>query len=138
MKTETTTVCAHSNFKFSSKDGWMCKNCYKPLTEDELPHREGFPMLGFGDLRDSVKAVNDREERWQKDMPAYKRLRQQGYQPKTIDGAARIEAGATTRFEIESGQVLEGQTKKIEAAVEAIEHVTGKSIYDPNTTAVNL
>ena len=83
-------------------------------------------------------ATEAREKRWNKDMPAYKRLRQQGYQPKTIDGAAHIEAKATTRFEIESGQVLEGQTKKIEAAVEAVEHITGKSVFDPNVKPVNL
>ena len=59
------------------------------------------------------QAVEDREKRWAKDMPAYKRLRQQGLQPKTIDGAAHIEAKAETRFEVESGQVLPGQAKKL-------------------------
>lgn len=137
MNTQT-LICAHSHRKFTVKDGWVCKNCDKALTEEEVPSREGIPQFGFGDLKESVKAVNNREARWNKDMPAYKRLRQQGYQPKTIDGAAHIEAKATTRFEIESGQVLEGQTKKIEAAVEAVEHITGKSVFDPNVKPVNL
>lgn len=82
--------------------------------------------------------VEAREKRWAKDMPAYKRLRQQGLQPKTIDGAAHIEAKAETRFEVESGQVLPGQAKKIETAVSAIESITGKSVYSPDTTPVNL
>ena len=71
-------------------------------------------------------------------MPAYKRMRQQGLQPKTIDGSAHIEAKAETRFEVESGQVLPGQAKKIETAVNAIESITGKSVYAPDTKPVNL
>lgn len=85
-----------------------------------------------------AESVDAREKRWQKDMPAYKRLRQQGLQPKTIDGAARLEAEAETRFEVESGQLLPGQAKNIEDAVNTIESATGKSVYEPNTTPVNL
>ena len=33
-----------------------------------------------------VQAVNDREKRWDKDLPAYKSLRKQGYTPERIDG----------------------------------------------------
>jgi len=71
-------------------------------------------------------------------MPAYKALRAQGLQPPHIDGSAELMAKAETRFEVESGQVLQGQTKKIETAVNAIESITGKSVYNPNTTPVNL
>jgi len=35
--------------------------------------------------------VNARESRWNKDMPAYKRLRREGVQPERIDGAAGLE-----------------------------------------------
>jgi len=96
------------------------------------------PLIGFGDLRVAVSNVEAREKRWAKDMPAYKRLRAQGLQPKSIDGSAHLEARAETRFEVESGQVLPGQAKKIETAVSAIESLTGKSVYNPDTTPVNL
>jgi hypothetical protein len=46
--------------------------------------------------------VDAREARWQKDMPAYKTLRKQGYQPDHIDGCDRLAATATTDAEIEA------------------------------------
>jgi hypothetical protein len=64
-------------------------------------------------------------------MPAYKRLRDQGYQPKGIDGAAALERDATTRFEIESGTAYRGQGKKVEEAVNFVEDLTGKSAFAP-------
>jgi len=88
--------------------------------------------------RPGAESVEAREKRWNKDMPAYKALRAQGLQPPHIDGSAELMAKAETRFEVESGQVLQGQTKKIETAVNAIESITGKSVYNPNTTPVNL
>ncbi len=78
--------------------------------------------------------VEAREKRWEKDMPAYKRLRQQGYQPAHIDGSAALERDATTRFEIESGQVFKGKEKEVTEAVQFVEDLTGKSVFDPVTT----
>ena len=77
--------------------------------------------------------VEAREKRWNKDMPAYKRLRDQGYQPKGIDGAAALERDATTRFEIESGTAFAGQGKKVQDAVNFVEDITGKSVLAPVT-----
>lgn len=54
-----------------------------------------------------VAATKARDGRWQKDMPAYKRLRKDGVQPKSIDGAADIEKRATVKAEVESGQVVQ-------------------------------
>ena len=88
--------------------------------------------------RPGAEAVEARERRWKKDMPAYKELRAQGLQPPHIDGSADLVARAETRFEVESGQVLEGQAKKIEATVSAFESATGQSLYTPNTTPVKL
>lgn len=54
-------------------------------------------------------------------MPAYKGLRQQGVQPKGIDGCADIAVRAEDKLEIESAQVLTKrqlkQTKSILADV---------------------
>ena len=49
----------------------------------------------------AVEATNSREKRWNKDMPAYKRLRKQGLQPKKIEGASLLEKHATERWQIE-------------------------------------
>lgn len=48
-----------------------------------------------------VAEINQREANWNKDMPAYKRLRKEGLQPKTIDGCHAVEQLATTREQIE-------------------------------------
>jgi hypothetical protein len=50
-----------------------------------------------------VASTNNTERNWQKDMPAYRRLRQEGLQPKSIDGAARIESRATEKWQVETG-----------------------------------
>lgn len=50
--------------------------------------------------------VNEREKRWQKDMPAYKAIRKNGLQPKQIDGCAELQTRATTQQEIELGSIM--------------------------------
>lgn len=93
-------------------------------------------QLHAGAANSSAKyhEVENREKRWNRDMPAYKRLREQGYQPAHIDGAADLERDASTRFEIESGQVFKGKEKDVTEAVQFVEDLTGKSIFDPVTT----
>jgi hypothetical protein len=49
--------------------------------------------------------INATESRWQKDMPAYKRLRADGLQPKQIDGCANIEKKAKESWQVETGIV---------------------------------
>ncbi len=49
--------------------------------------------------------INATEARWHKDMPAYKRLRQDGLQPKTIEGAANLEKKAKEAWQVETGMV---------------------------------
>lgn len=51
----------------------------------------------------NVESINRTERNWQKDMPAYKRLRKEGLQPKSIDGAAEVEKKAESRFQVETG-----------------------------------
>jgi len=65
----------------------------------------------------SVNLINQTEARWDKDMPAYKRLRADGIQPSRIDGAAQIESQAETRFEVESGSLHPGGAKQIESEI---------------------
>lgn len=50
-----------------------------------------------------VAEINQTERGWQKDMPAYKRLRQNGLQPKSIDGSAEIEKKAKHEWQVETG-----------------------------------
>lgn len=48
-----------------------------------------------------VRASDAMEARWQRDMPAYKRMRRQGMQPDGIDGAARLEDKVADQIDIE-------------------------------------
>ena len=51
----------------------------------------------------NVESINKTERNWQKDMPAYKRLRKEGLQPKSIDGAAAVEKKAEHKWQVETG-----------------------------------
>lgn len=48
-----------------------------------------------------VAATNQTAKNWDKDMPAYKRLRKEGLHPRSIDGAAEVEKKATERWQVE-------------------------------------
>jgi hypothetical protein len=50
-----------------------------------------------------VESTNKTERNWQKDMPAYKRMRREGLQPKSIDGAAEVEKKAEYKWQVETG-----------------------------------
>ncbi|ANH49432.1 hypothetical protein uvFWCGRAMDCOMC449_012 [Freshwater phage uvFW-CGR-AMD-COM-C449] len=50
-----------------------------------------------------VAEINTTERNWNKDMPAYKRLRANGLQPKKIDGAANVEKRAQESWQVETG-----------------------------------
>jgi len=52
-----------------------------------------------------VAEINQTERGWQKDMPAYKRLRANGLQPKSVDGSAEIEKKAKHEWQVETGIV---------------------------------
>jgi putative FmdB family regulatory protein len=57
------------------------------------------------------------------DVAAYRRLRKDGLQPKSVKGAARLEKSAGSRWEIETGAKLNGNEKlgaKFDAAQSAI------------------
>lgn len=64
-----------------------------------------------------IRAANEREKRWAEDMPAYRRLRREGLQPRGIDGAAAAEAQANHPLEMEMGRPL-GKARDIQRAQE--------------------
>lgn len=49
--------------------------------------------------------INQTEAQWDKDMAAYKRLRNDGLQPRKIDGAAAVESKAQESWQVETGIV---------------------------------
>lgn len=66
-------------------------------------------------------AIDAREKRWEKDMPAYKRLREDGLQPAHIDGSARMESTATDAIEISAGRNYDKRTVGVLKEIKTIQ-----------------
>lgn len=58
------------------------------------------------DRRESVRDIDAREKRWDTDLPAYKRMRDEGLHPRSVDGARALEQGAAHPLEVEMGRRL--------------------------------
>ena len=81
---------------------WKCKVSSISYGADALPTR-----------RPDSNRTNAKERVLAKDLDAYKRLRQDGVQPQGIDGAARLEARAETKDQVEHARFhrLEDSTR---------------------------
>ena len=62
-----------------------------------------------------AKEINERERRWQKDMPAYKEMRKTGLWPTRIDGAAEMQTRARSQWEVETGHLFDSPQESKEA-----------------------
>lgn len=69
-----------------------CKVLTIAVSAEALPNRGA-----------SVIAINRKQERWDRDGAAYKRLRADGLQPPQIDGCRYAETTATERRHVEGG-----------------------------------
>jgi hypothetical protein len=72
------------------------------------------------------------ERQWDKDLPAYQRLRADGVQPRSTVGTAALERDATTPFEIASGRTYQDK-RKLDEAIRIFTDGTGKSPLEPVT-----
>jgi len=73
--------------------------------------------------RSEAANVEKQTEIMHKDVAAYKRLRKDGVQPKSVKGAASLEKRAASRWEVETGMNLGGDAKigaKYDAAQAAV------------------
>lgn len=77
--------------------------------------------------RHGVRSIEATERRWGVDMPAYKRLREEGLQPRSVDGAAMAEAQAQHPLEIDMGRPL-GKEKDIRRAQEISSELLGQDV----------
>lgn len=73
------------------------------------------------------------EKRWEKDLPAYKRLRKDGLQPKSTQHAHELEARATTQREIEMGRIISKKARKeVGSMIDDAQEVARKAAVTPN------
>jgi len=71
--------------------------------------------------------TKSKERNKERDMAAYKRLRSEGIQPKSIDGAATMEREASTSHEITAGTLLQGPKTEKKRKERALNDVLGSS-----------
>jgi putative FmdB family regulatory protein len=64
---------------------------------------EAVNTYGVGPRGSATRKHDATESQWDRDMPAYKRLRHDGHQPPAIDGSATLESQASSAFEVETG-----------------------------------
>jgi hypothetical protein len=65
---------------------------------DAIPSRAVTRTKGMDDEPSSVTRA--REKAWERDRPAYKELRRQGYRPRSVRGADKLAATATSDGQI--------------------------------------
>lgn len=74
-------------------------SCPRGCCASYREHLDGIAIFGPSKQRDAAR----REDR---DMDAYKRLRQSGVQPKQITGAAELEKVAEAKHEVERANII--------------------------------
>jgi hypothetical protein len=69
--------------------------------------------------RHNVRYTSERdmEKRWNRDMPAFKQLVDEGITPPSVEGAAELRDRAVSKREIESGTILSKSERKEYEAV---------------------
>lgn len=88
-----------------------CGRCFKCTEGTGCIRSVSFAPSSMPNRFPQAKTVVDRDGRWDADMPAYRRLRDNGVQPKQIDGCAELETRATEQFEVEMGTIVPDYAK---------------------------
>lgn len=75
-------------------------------------------LIGFGvaaaaqpTRKPHVVREEEKEQQLSADLPAYKRLRRNGVQPRQIDGASSLEQRAEDQFDVELGHIVPKEYK---------------------------
>lgn len=113
-----------TSFREGSPDCFRCRALSVSVSPSSMPTRTGAALW----------QAKTEERNLTVDGEAYKRLRRDGFQPKSINGSAHLEQNATTRFEIESGRCYEPGAVK--AALGQFEDVMGHSATTPVTKPI--
>lgn len=78
------------------------KPCACPSYRDHLLS-VGIAASAMPSRKGDVVRTERKESAFAKDAAAYRRLRRDGLQPPHVDGSHRLEAGATSAIEVETG-----------------------------------
>ena len=87
------------NVGLHPEDCFGCKAASISMSPSAMPTRSNAGVINM-----DTKAMHA-------DVAAYTRLRKDGTQPKSVKGAAALESRAVSKWEIETGTTLKGDTK---------------------------
>jgi hypothetical protein len=87
------------NVGLHPEDCFGCKAASISMSPSAMPTRSNAGVINM-----DTKAMHA-------DVAAYKRLRKDGTQPKSVKGAAALESRAVSKWEIETGTTLKGDSK---------------------------
>ena len=76
--------------------------------------------------RSNVGTIDFQTKKSHADVAAYKRLRKDGLQPKTVKGSANLESRAVSKWEVETGTNLGGNAK-LGAKFDAAQAILGSN-----------
>jgi len=100
----------------------VCPDCESKVRKIIVPVMLG---AGTGDTRrgsrKDAKFSREFEAKLEKDRPAYKALRDQGFKPAKVLGAHKIMTEARTQLEVETGRIIPARTEVIESLVTQFE-----------------
>jgi hypothetical protein len=82
-----------------------CGKCFKCREGRGCIHSVTIAAAATPNRRPETNRINRTDAQWDKDMPAYKRMRMNGVQPPRIDDCAHLEREATSQFEVEMGRL---------------------------------
>lgn len=82
-------------------------SCVRGCCPDYKTHIRGVSIGSF------PTAITYKEQRWEKDMRAYKNLRQDGLQPPRIDGSYVMERSAKNAREVTMGRPMDTESHKV-------------------------
>lgn len=83
-----------------------CGRCFKCREGRGCIRSVGFAPTSMPTRNPEAVRLVATDKAWDKDMGAYRRLRDNGIQPKRIDDCAELETRATDQFEVEMAKIV--------------------------------
>lgn len=90
-----------------------CGKCFKCRDGRGCIRGVGFAPTAMPNRFPEATRIVDTDKRWDRDMGAYRRMRDNGIQPKRIDDCAELETRATDQFEVEMAKIVPKAQKRV-------------------------
>lgn len=98
-----------------------CGHCFKCREGTGCIRSVSFAPTAMPNRYPEATRIVAQDKQWDKDMPAYKRLRMNGIQPKRIDDSAELETRANDQFEVEMATIVPKEMKpKVREGLEIV------------------